>query len=396
MKPAVEGGKPVRTDFLVFGQPCIGAEEIEEVTNTIKSGWLGTGKKTNRFEKEFAEYQEMPHALGLSSCTSGLFLALRVLNLPVGSEVISTDFTFTATIASIIHNGLVPVLVDCQPKTQNIECNRIEEKITPKTKALVIVAFAGLPCEMDHIIDIAKRYGLYIILDNAHAIESEYNNKRLAHYGDISCYSFYSTKNIVTGEGGMVCSHDKKYIDDMRVLSLHGMSATAYTRFSDSGFKLYDVMHAGYKMNMTDIEASLGIHQLARVEENWKKRQNIWKQYKDGLSDLPVYLPIDIPENMKHAYHLFTMQLKLDQFKVNRDYILHALTQEGIGVGVHYTAIHGFSYYANTYGYREKDFPNSQWLSERTISLPLSPALKKEDIEDVIEACTKVLEYYKR
>jgi dTDP-4-amino-4,6-dideoxygalactose transaminase len=396
--PSIEGGTPVRPKdkFLVFGRPYIQQEEIDEVVDTLKSGWIGTGPKTTGFEKEFAKYQDINYAVGLSSCTSGLFLSLRALELPKGSEVISTAHTFTATIASIIHNNLKPVLIDCQQKTQNIEWSGIEQKITPKTKALLIVAFAGLPCEMDEIIDIAKRYNLYIILDNAHAIEAEYKGKKLSQYGDISNYSFYSTKNLTTAEGGMLCSNNKEYINYARLMSLHGLSAGAHTRFGKPGFKTYDVLNAGFKMNMTDVAASMGIHQLSRIKDNWYKREHIWDRYTKELVGLPIYLPPTIPSYMEHSYHLFTIQLKLEKLRVDRDYVLSALQDEGIGVGVHYTAIHQFKYYRDAFGWSEADFPVAQWLSDRTISLPLSPALSDEDVDDVIEALHKVLKYYKK
>lgn len=396
--PFIEGGTPVRSkdNFLVFGQPDIKQDEIDEVVDTLGSGWIGTGPKTSRFEREFADYQNIDYAVGLSSCTSGLFLSLKALKLPKGSEVISTAHTFTATIASIIHNDLKPVLVDCQQKTQNIEWTKIEEKISSKTKALLLVAFAGLPCEMDKIIDIAKRYNLYIVLDNAHAVEAEYNGKKLSQYGDISNYSFYSTKNITTAEGGMMCSNNNEYINCARLMSLHGLSAGAHARFGKSGFKSYDVLDAGFKMNMTDIAASIGIHQLHRVDNNWKRRKEIWGKYIDGIKDLPLYYPTSISANIKHAYHLFTIQLKLEKLRVDRDYVLSALQEEGIGVGVHYTALHQFKYYRDMFGWSANDFPVTQWLSDRTISLPLSPALSNEDVNDVLEALRKVLTYYRK
>lgn len=402
MKPAIEGGSSVRggKDFLIFGRPDIQQPEIDEVVDTLKSGWLGTGPKVKEFERKFSEYQSSnfshQFACGLFSCTSGLFLSLKALDFKPGDEIISTDFTFTASISTIIQNSLVPVLVDVQQKSQNIEWNKIEEKITPKTRAIVVVAFAGEPCEMDPILDIAERYNLKIILDNAHAIESEYKGKKLAQFGDISNYSFYSTKNLSTGEGGMVCSENQELINYIRTMALHGLSADAAQRFTKYGFKHYDVMEFGYKMNMTDIVASLGIHQLKRIDENWEKRKVIWNKYIKELRNLPLYLPEYTPSYMKHAYHLFTIQLKLDRLKVGRDYIMGALQSEGIGVGVHYKAIHQHKAYAEKFGWTDRDFPNAAWLSERTISLPIGPNLTEQDVDDVISAVRKILTYYKK
>jgi dTDP-4-amino-4,6-dideoxygalactose transaminase len=399
--PAIEGGTPVRKDFLVFGQPQVLDEDIQAVTDTMKTCWLGTGKKTKELETKFAEYQGAKYAVGLNSCTAALHMAFLALGLLPGEEVICPVFTFTATVSQIIRCGLVPKFVDCQMKTQCIEPKDIEQAITPKTRAIVIVHFAGHPCEeMEKITDICKRYNLFLIEDCAHAIESLYDGKHCGTFGDIGCFSFYSTKNMSTanGEGGMLTCNDEKIENFVRKASLHGMSLGAHNRFGADGFKHYDVEYPGYKYNLTDVQSSMAITQLARIEENWIKRQKVWNKYQDAFANIfhLTFCPPNPSKNMKHAYHLFALHLKVEKLKVSRDFILNALTKEGIGTGVHYLSLHRHSYYINTFGLEAKDFPNAEWISQRTISLPISAKLTEQDTDDVINAVTKVLTYYEK
>lgn len=394
--PAIEGGTPVRESFLVFGSPDIRQTEIDAVVDTLKSGWLSTGPTTAEFERLFKKYVGSKHAVGLSSCTAALHLGLISLGLQPGDEVISTDFTFTASISSIIHAGLKPILCDISRKTQNIDWTQIEAKITPRTKAILPVHMCGLPCDMDKITEIAKRYSLYVVEDCAHAIEATIDNKHVGTFGDIGAFSFYVTKNVACGEGGMLVTNNDEIEHQVRVSSLHGMSKNAHNRYGSDGFKHYQVMFAGFKYNMMDLVAAIGYHQLRRVESNWQRRDHIWRQYCERLRDLPLYLPCKEPENIRHGRHLFTIQLKLDQLRVDRDFVLHALQKEGVGTGVHYKAIHTHPFYTRTFGWTAKDFPNAQWLSDRTLSLPLSSKLTDQDIDDVVDAITKVLTYYRR
>lgn len=394
--PAVAGGTPVRQRFLVFGSPDIQQAEIDEVVNTLRSGWLSTGPKTMAFEKLFSSYKNTKHAVGTSSCTAALHLALVSLGLQPGDEVITTDLTFTATVSSIVHSGLKPVLCDISRKTQNINWKQIEEKITSRTKAIIPVHMCGMPCDMENITEIAKRYNLYIIEDCAHAIESTVNGKHAGTFGDAGAFSFYVTKNISCGEGGMLITNNDDIEQDIRTMSLHGMSKNAHTRYGSEGFQHYKVLAPGFKYNMMDLVASIGICQLQRIETSWQRRNHIWREYNRQLAGLPLYTPPKIPEDVKHGHHLYTIQLKLDQLRVSRDFVLNALKEEGIGVGVHYQAIHTHPYYTKTYGWTAKDFPDAQWVSDRTISLPLSSKLSDQDVTDVIEAIRKVLKYYRR
>lgn len=398
--PAIIGGNPVRENFLVFGQPEVLDEDIDAVADTMRSCWLGTGKKTTELEKKFAQYKGSKYSVGLSSCTSAIHLALLSLKINPYDEVICPVFTFTATASQIIHAGLTPIFVDCQMKTQNIEPKYIESKITPKTRALVVVHFAGFPCEMDEIIDICKRYGLYLIEDSAHCIEGKYKGRHCGTFGDAGCFSFYSTKNITTatGEGGMLITDDKNIEEFVRVASLHGMSKGAHNRFGNFGFSHYTVDMCGFKNNLTDVQSSMALSQFSRIEKNWTRRNEIWEKYNESFDSIGnlLFTPPKIPKYIKHAHHLYTIHLKVEKLKVSRDYVLQALASEGIGAGIHYMGLHTHPYYIKAFNLSYKDFPNAQWVSERTISLPLSAKLTDNDVDDVITAVHKVLEYYKK
>lgn len=390
---ALHGGKSVRTKdrFLVFGQPRIEEAEIEEVVACMRRRWIGTGPKVHEFENDFAVYKGIRHAIALNSCTAALHLAMCAAGIGPGDEVITTPMTFCATINAIIHCGATPVLADCKKDTLNIDPVEIEKKVTSRTKAILPVHFAGRCCEMDAITLIAKKFDLLIIEDCAHAIESEYNGKAAGTFGDIGCFSFYATKNVITGEGGMVITGDDRFAGRIKVLGLHGMSKDAWKRFSDEGYKHYQVIHAGYKYNMMDIQASIGIHQLKRVDNYWQRRQDIWNRYNQEFANLSCLIPCAPEPNSKHAYHLYTPLIDIERLKKSRDWVLDALTAENIGVGVHYQPVHLHPYYRKTFGWKDGDFPNAEWIGERTLSLPLSAALEQEDVEDVVNAFRKVL-----
>jgi len=308
-KLAKEDGQPVRAkeDFLVFGAPAIEDEEIQEVVASMKSGWLGTGPKVARFEKDFGLYKGTQYAVAVNSCTAALHLSIIAAGLKPGDEVITTPMTFCATINAVLHADSTPVLADVDPITMNIDPIEVEKKITKRTKAILSVHFAGRSCDMDALCDIAYRYNLKIIEDCAHAIETEYKRRKAGTFGEFGCFSFYVTKNVITGEGGMVLAKREEDIARIKVLALHGMSKDAWKRFSDEGYKHYYVMECGFKYNMMDIQASIGIHQLKRVDRNWKRRQGIWQLYNEAFSDLPVGLPAPVEPDTRHAYHLYTI-----------------------------------------------------------------------------------------
>lgn len=391
-KLAIDGGKPVRDDFLVFGSPDIREPEIKEVENTLRSGWLGTGPKTHKFENDFKKYIGCKHALALNSCTAGLHLALNVIGVRPGDEVITTPMTFASTANVIVHQGARPVFVDIERDTMNIDPDKIEEAITPKTKAVIPVHVAGRPCKMDEIMDIARRHNLYVIEDAAHAVEAWYKDQKVGNIGDIAAFSFYVTKNVVTGEGGMVTTNNDEWAEEIRIRRLHGLSKDAWKRYSAEGFQPYEVLYPGYKYNMTDIQASLGIHQLARVEENWKIRDRIWKRYNEAFSQIPeIITPLE-EKGIRHAHHLYTILLRLEQLKIDRNQFIEALKAENIGTGIHYVTLHLHKYYRETFGFKRGDFPNAEWVSDRTVSLPLSPKLTAEDVGHVIKGVSKILE----
>lgn len=381
----------MRDKLLVFGQPLIEQAEIDEVIDSIKKAWLGTGPKVRQFEADFARYKEIPYSAAVNSCSAAMHLSCIALGLKKGDEIITTAMTFCATVNAIIHAGATPVLADIDPETLNISALEIEKKITSKTKALIVVHFAGRPCDMDAIMDIATRHHLYVIEDCAHAIESEYKCKKTGTIGDLGCFSFYSTKNIVTGEGGMVVGRNEALINRIKILALHGMSADAWSRFSDKGYKHYYVQEAGFKYNMMDLQAAFGIHQLKRIEQYWRKRQKIWGQYMETFKDLPIGLPAPIEKDIRHAYHLFTIRINENDAGIDRDAFLEKMTIAKIGTGIHYLSIPEHPFYKKQYGWNKADFPNALSYGRQTISLPISPKLTAQDTQDVIEAVTKII-----
>lgn len=392
--PAIEGGKPVRDSFLVFGKPKIGKKEINEVVDSLKNGWLGTGPKVGKFEHLLKNYLGSKYTLALNSCTAGLHLSLLACGIKKGDEVITTPLTFGATVNVIEHVGATPVLADVEMDSMNIDPREIENKITKKTKAIIPVHLAGRPCKMDEIIKIAKKYNLKVVEDAAHAFGASYKGKKIGTIGDATVFSFYVTKNLVTGEGGLVSTNNGKISDFVQLYALHGMSHGAWKRYSDEGFKHYLIQAPGFKYNMMDIQAAIGIHQLRRFDSDQKYRKKLWNYYNSQLTDLPIDLPKSFDKYTTHSMHLYTILLKNDCLKVNRDFILNALKAENIGTGVHFISLHLHPFYKNKYGYKKNDFPNASYISERTISLPLSAKLSMKDAKDVVKAVTKVLNYY--
>ncbi|MBI4722293.1 MAG: DegT/DnrJ/EryC1/StrS family aminotransferase [Candidatus Stahlbacteria bacterium] len=381
----------MRNSFLAFGSPLIEQPEIDEVVASLKTGWLSTGPKVRKFEDLFREYKRTKYALGLNSCTAGLHLSLLVIGIKPGDEVIVPTMTFCATANVVTHIGAKPVFADCKKDTMNIDPKDIERKITSKTKAIILVHFAGRACEMDTIMDIAKKHNLKVIEDCAHAIETEYHNEKAGTLGEVGCFSLYVTKNIITGEGGMAITNNDEYAKQIKILGLHGMSEHAYERFGDKGYKHYQVLYAGFKYNMMDLQAAIGMHQLPRVNKYWERREEIWNKYNIAFKGLPVLVPAAIEPNTKHAYHLYTLLLDIDKLTISRDDFLIKMRQRNIGVGVHFIALHLHPYYSQTFGVKRGDFPNAEWISERTISLPLSAKLTDADVEDVIEAVKDII-----
>lgn len=383
--------RPRRRDFLIFGRPDLQQAEIEEVVATLRSGWIGTGPRVGHFEQSFREYVGAKHALAVNSCTAALHLSLLALGIGPGDEVITTPMTFASTANVVLHTGARPIFVDIDRKTLNIDPALIEATITPRTKALLPIHFAGRPCDMAAILDIADRHNLFVIEDAAHAVGACYLGQKIGTLGDLTAFSFYVTKNVVTGEGGMVTTSNEEWANLIKIMGLHGLSKDAWKRYSDEGYQHYEVIQPGFKYNMMDIQAAMGLHQLARLEDNLERREAIWAFYDEAFQDLPVILPAPPALNTRHARHLYTLLLDIDSVDITRDEVLAALHNENIGTGVHYVALHVQPFYRQAFGYQPDDFPNAHYVSERTFSIPLSTYLTDDDVADVIAAVHRVL-----
>ncbi|WP_430388206.1 DegT/DnrJ/EryC1/StrS family aminotransferase [Dyella sp. 20L07] len=379
--------------FLVFGAPRIEEAEIAEVEACLRSGWLGTGPRVAQFEQDFAAWRGVrpSQVAAVNSCTAALHVSMVAAGLEPGSEVITTPLTFCATVNAILHAGLTPVLADVDPVTQNIDPDAIEAAITPRTRAILPVHFAGRACAMDRIMAIAEKHGLVVIEDCAHAIETEFRGQPAGTFGDFGCYSFYVTKNVVTGEGGMILGRDEEHIARARMLALHGMSKDAWHRFGDKGYRHYQVVECGFKYNMMDLQAAIGIHQLARVEQNWQRRRELWQLYDEGLAGLPVELPAAPEAQTRHGYHLYTIMIDEARCGMHRDDFLEAMNAARIGTGVHYLSVPEHPYYQERFGWRPEQWPHAMRLGRQTVSLPLSPAMSDEDVFRVVEAVRGVI-----
>jgi dTDP-4-amino-4,6-dideoxygalactose transaminase len=385
--------KPVRERdrFLVFGAPAIEEEEIAEVVASLRSGWLGTGPKVHRFEEAFRAYKGAGHAVAVNSCTAALHLSMLAAGVGPGDEVITSALTFASTVNAILHAGATPVLADVDRRTMNIDPAEVERRIGPKTRALLPVHFAGRSCDLDALMGIARRHGLRVIEDCAHAIETEHRGRKAGTLGDFGCFSFYVTKNVVTGEGGMVLTADEGSAARVKVLALHGLSHDAWKRFSDEGYQHYYVTELGFKYNMMDLQAAIGIHQLGRVERSWLRRREIWSRYGEALSAFPLELPAEPEPDTRHAYHLYTVLVDERRAGVTRDQLLRGMTANGIGVGVHYLSIPEHPYYQQRFGWRPEQWPVAMDVGRRTVSLPLSARLTDGDVQDVVEAMRRVV-----
>ncbi|HET6905545.1 MAG TPA: DegT/DnrJ/EryC1/StrS family aminotransferase [Rhodanobacteraceae bacterium] len=379
--------------FLIFGSPLIEQAEIDEVVACMQSAWLGTGPRVAQFERDFAAYQHLAPAqvAAVNSATAALHVSMVAAGLEPGSEVITTPLTFCASVNAIIHAGLTPVLADVDPVTQNMDPAAVEAAITPRTRAILPVHFAGRACDMDAIMAIARKHDLQVIEDCAHAIETIYHGRKAGTFGDFGCFSFYATKNVVTGEGGMIVGRDEAHVARARILALHGMSKDAWHRFGDKGYKHYQVVEAGFKYNMMDLQAAIGIHQLARVERNWRRREQIWNRYMDALADLPIGLPARPEPDTRHAYHLFTIMVDEASCGISRDAFLDAMNARRIGTGVHYLSVPEHPYYQQRYGWRPEQWPNAMRLGRQTVSLPLSPKLTDSDLARILGAVRAAL-----
>jgi UDP-4-amino-4,6-dideoxy-N-acetyl-beta-L-altrosamine transaminase len=389
------GEFPVRDSFLPFSQPWIEEEEIQAVAEVLKSGWLTTGKKTMEFESEFARYIGSPIALAFNSCTGGLHCALAALGIGPGDEVITSVFTFAATANVVCQLGAEPVFVDIDPSTLNMDFKKIEEKISPKTKAIIPVHYGGRPCPMDEIVSLARKYDLFVVEDAAHALGAIYKGKKIGALGsEVACFSFYPTKCITTGEGGMNTTASPELAEKMKIWRLHGISRDAWDRYQKGGSWYYEVVSPGYKYNLTDIASALGVEQLKKVERFQKRREELALKYREALKDFPFILPPPFEEG-RHAWHLYPIQLKLEELNCTREEFVDALAKENIGTSVHFIPLHLMPYYRNK-GLKEGDFPCAENAFRRLISLPLFPKMSDEDLESVVQALRKLVEWYSK
>ncbi|MBI3336763.1 DegT/DnrJ/EryC1/StrS family aminotransferase [Candidatus Peregrinibacteria bacterium] len=377
--------------FIVFGAPQIEQDEIDEMIATLKSGWIGTGPKVQQFEQAMRVYKNAEYTAAVSSCTSAMHLSMIAAGIGPGDEVIAPAMTFCSTINAILHAGATPVLADIDPRTMNIDPKDMARKITKRTRGFLPVHFAGRPCEMNELMALAKKHDCKVIEDCAHAIETEYEGKKAGTFGDFGALSFYVTKNMTTGEGGMVLAKRKEDIDHIKVLALHGMSKDAWARFSDKGYKHYLVTHLGFKYNMTDMQASLGLHQLRRLEHNWQRRQHIWNRYQRELADLPITLPAEPAPDTRHAYHLFPVLIE-ENAGMTRDAFMEEMTKQKIGVGVHYLSIPEHPYYHDHLGWNAEDFPHARHIGQTTVSIPLSAKLTDAEVDRIIETVHQILQ----
>ncbi|MEZ5361615.1 MAG: DegT/DnrJ/EryC1/StrS family aminotransferase [Bryobacterales bacterium] len=397
-KLAVDGGSPVRNRFLPFGGPALGEEEIDEVVATLRSGWIGAGPKVLQFEKELSAYVGAKHVLSTSSCTAGLHLSLIAGGIGPGDEVITTALTFGATANSVVHQGATPRFADIDESTLNLDVQAVERAITPKTKAIIPVHFGGLPVDLDAFRALARDRGLLLIEDAAHAIGARYKGRPIGDGENPTCFSFYANKNLTTAEGGAVAVNDPDLAEKIRVYSQHGLTGDAWKRYSGGSLKLSHVVVPGYKYNLTDLQASLGLHQLRKQEDYWEIRERYAKIYDAAFAEFSDVRRQPRPDGVldRHALHLYILRIDPAAYTVCRNQIVEALLAENIGAAIHYRALHTHPYYAERFGYQPDDFPHAHAVGETIFSLPCTPGMSEDDVYDVIEGVTKVLSAYRR
>lgn len=379
--------------FLPFALPSIGEEEINEVVDTLRSGWLTSGPKTKRFEEDFAHFIGVPYALAVNSCTAGLHLALEAIGIQPGDKVITTPYTFTATAEVIRYLGAEPLFVDIEPHTFNIDTQKLAATIdtVDGVKAILPVHFGGQSCDMDSILALASRASLKVIEDAAHALPASYKGRNIGNLGDITVYSFYVTKTVATGEGGMIVTANPEYAERMRTLRLHGISRDVFARSaSQQPTWYYEVVAPGYKYNMTDITAALGIHQLQKANTFRQRRAEIAAQYTQELADLPLRTPYQHPHNT-HAWHLYVIQLQLEELSIDRNTFIERMNAAGIGTSVHFIPLHLQRYWRDRYGFKPADFPVALDVYQRAVSLPIYPSMNDGDVARVIATIRQIL-----
>ena len=393
---AIQRRGRVRENFLPFHSPVIGENEISAVTEVLRSGWLTTGAKVREFERDFCRFIDCSHAVAVNSGTAALHLALAAIGLKPDDEVILPTMTFAATAEVVLYFGAKPVLVDCEPDTLNMDPAGLAAALTSQTRAIIPVHFGGQSCDMERILQFAREHDLRVIEDAAHALPASFQGRRIGTIGDITCFSFYATKTITTGEGGMATTENPQWADKIRMLSLHGISHDAWNRYSAEGSWYYEILCPGFKYNLTDLAASLGVEQLKQCAEFYERRRQIAAAYDEGFADLPeIKTPVCRP-GVQHAWHLYVIQLQPERLRIDRRDFVEALREKNIGTSVHFIPLHRHPYYRDTFGYGPGDFSNASAVFERIVSLPIYPKMSDEDAGDVIAVVRSIVEESRR
>lgn len=384
------------TKFLPFHRALIEEEEINAVLEVLQSGWLTTGPRVREFEAAFARYTGAGHALALNSCTAALHLALAAIGITEGDEVILPTMTFAASGEVVLYFNARPVLVDCKAGAFHVDPEKIERAITSRTRAILPVHYAGYACDMDPILEIARKHGLKVIEDAAHALPSRYKGRMVGSLGDITCFSFYATKTLTTGEGGMATTENPEYAERIRMLSLHGISRDAWKRYTAEGSWHYDILDVGYKYNLTDLQAALGLAQLAKCDAMRSRRAALAERYTQALETIPAFEAPQSPEDATHAWYLYVLRVNPSELRISRDRVIEELKSRGIGTSVHFIPLHLHPLYQSRLGHRAGEFPNAEREFERAISLPIYPAMSDEDADRVIEALHDISRIHRR
>lgn len=381
-------------EFLPFSRPCISHEAIAEVVACLESGWITTGPRVAQFTDALKEYLDAPHVLLLTSATAGLHLALLAMDIQPGDEVITTPLTFAATLNTIVLAGAKPVLVDIDPHTLNMDLNQLEDAITDRTRIIMPVHFAGLPVDLDLLYQIAERHDLRVIEDAAHAIGTEYKGKRIGSFGDAQVFSFHPNKNITTGEGGCVVTRDEKLAKRISLLRFHGIDREAWNRYGKSGNQDYEIVLPGFKYNMMDIQAALGLHQLKELDQFIERRTELANRYQEALVDWPQWtLPGSGDYAHRHAWHLYTPLINETVARMNRDEFMQMMKEKNIGTGLHYRAVHLYPYYREQFGFQLGDFPHAENVGERIVSLPLFPKMTDAEHDRVLDVMYSIFNH---
>jgi dTDP-4-amino-4,6-dideoxygalactose transaminase len=381
------------TDFLPFDQPDVGEEEAAAVAEVLRSGWITTASRTKEFERRFAEYVGAEHALALNSGTAAMHVALAAWGLGPGDEVITTPHTFCSTAHVIVQQGATPVLADISPDDYNLDPDRVAEQISPRTRAILPVHLAGLPCRIEALLGLARAHGLKVLEDAAHATGAQAGGRPVGSLSDATAFSFYATKNLTTAEGGMLTSDDGAFMEQARLWHLHGLSRDAWKRYTAAGAWRYDVLLPGFKENMADVQAAIGLVQLAKLERNLARRAEIARRYTEAFSQMPELIPApEARAGDRHAHHLYILRLNLERLRIGRDRFFEELKARGIGASVHFVPLYHLTYYRERFGWRAEDFPVTEAVFSSCLSLPCYPRMGAADVERVITAVGEIVE----